>query len=88
LIEEEGQRVMMGFKERIRCRTLLDSQYRLTIYDGVQWGELYDLKADPLELHNLWDSAAHAGARAHMLEALARTMLENVDKSPYPTALA
>ncbi|MFD1559436.1 sulfatase [Paraburkholderia silviterrae] len=88
MIEEEGQRVMMGFKERIRCRTLLDGQCRLTLYDGVQWGELYDLDADPLEMRNLWDSAAHAGPRARMLESLARTMLENVDKSPYPSALA
>lgn len=88
MIEEEGQRVILGFKERIRCRTLLDGRYRLTIYDGAQWGELYDLANDPLELHNQWDSAAHASVRAHLLESLARTMLENIDKSPYPTALA
>ena len=66
MIEEEGQRVMLGFESRIRCRTLLDGQYRLTIYDGALWGELYDLATDPLELQNQWDSENYALVKASM----------------------
>ncbi len=88
VLEEEGQRVILGFDTRIRCRTLLMGDYRMTIYDGAEWGELYDLAADPQETINLWDAASSAGQRAVMLEKLAYMMLNQIDTSPYPTALA
>ncbi len=88
MIEEEGQRVILGFDARIRCRTLRSDRYRLTIYDGAEWGELYDLERDPIEARNLWDDAEHAGVKAGMMQALARDMLYHIDTSPYPDALA
>lgn len=88
MIEEEGQRVILGFDRRIRCRTLLAENHRLTIYDGADWGELYDLRQDPHELQNLWDAAQSAQVRARLLEQLSRAMLSHIDTSPYPTALA
>ncbi|WP_230413189.1 sulfatase family protein [Paraburkholderia antibiotica] len=88
LLEEENQRVILGFQGRTRCRTLMNRRYRLTIYDGVQWGELYDLQEDPLEFRNCWDDSAYAGTRAAMMESLTRSMLYHVDTSPYPSALA
>lgn len=88
MIEEEGQRVILGFERRIRCRTLLAQGHRLTIYDGAQWGELYDLREDPHELRNLWDVAESAGVRARLQEMLSHAMLSHMDTSPYPTALA
>jgi len=88
IIEEEGQRVILGFDSRIRCRTLLMDGWRLTIYDGAAWGELYDLRNDPDELHNVWADEAAGTVRARMLERLAYLMLEHTDTSPYPTALA
>jgi len=88
MIEEEGQRVILGFDARIRCRTLRSDRYRLTIYDGAEWGELYDLERDPIEARNLWDDAGYAGVKADMMQALARDMLHHIDTSPYPDALA
>ena len=78
----------LGFDRRIRCRTLLAENHRLTIYDGADWGELYDLRQDPHELQNLWDVAQSAQVRARLLERLSRAMLSHIDSSPYPTALA
>src|SRR5205085_1440274 len=52
LIEEEGQRYYMGFPDRVRLRTVITDRYRLSLYDGVPWGELYDLREDPDELAN------------------------------------
>jgi len=88
IIEEEGQRVILAFDTRVRCRTLLMNDCRLTIYDGVEWGELYDLKRDPHENINLWSDPGSFGLRAAMLEKLAFMMLNQTDTSPYPTALA
>jgi arylsulfatase A-like enzyme len=88
LIEEEGQRYYMGFPTRVRMRTLRDARYRLSVYDGVAWGELYDLESDPLETHNLWDEPSAAGVRASMTERMARAMIDMAETSPYPDRIA
>jgi arylsulfatase A-like enzyme len=88
LIEEEGQRTYLGFAGRVRMRSLVTDRHRLSIYDGVPWGELYDFEDDPHETVNLWNVPDAAKLRAELTERLARTMLVNADTSPYPTALA
>ena len=88
LIEEESQRSDFGMDRRLRMRTLRDGQYRLTLYDGQDWGELVDLRQDPLELRNLWNDAAARPLRGALAEQLAREMLAAADTSPYPGAAA
>lgn len=88
VIEEEGQRFYMGFPDRVRARTLLHGKVRVTLYDGVAWGELYDRASDPDECHNLWDEPGSKALRAEMTERLARAMVELSETSPYPTAIA
>ncbi len=88
MIEEEGQRYYMGFPERVRTRSLLDGRHRISIYDGVPWGELYDLAGDPHELVNLWDEPGEKAVRAEMTEKLARAMIDLAETSPYPTQIA
>ncbi len=88
LIEEEGQRIYLGFKDRIRVRTLIDGRYRLSLYANAEWGELYDRRDDPHEMVNLWDDAARRGARGAMVEKLAHSMLAVSETSPYPHGLA
>lgn len=88
VIEEEGQRVILGLDTRTRCRTILSEGCRLSIYDTATWGELYDLNKDPLELSNLWDNPDASELRARMMEKLAYANLALVDESPFPTALA
>jgi arylsulfatase A-like enzyme len=88
LIEEEGQRYYLGFKNRVKMRTLLSGPYRLSIYDGVAWGELYDRGEDPDELVNLWDEPSAKAVRAEMTERLVRSMIEHSENSPYPSYIA
>lgn len=88
LIEEEGQRVIFGFKGRVRMRTLQTARHRLSIYHGTDLGELYDLQSDPDECHNLWGQPAMESLRSQLLEDLARLMIGYADESPHPTSLA
>jgi arylsulfatase A-like enzyme len=88
LIEEEGQRVYLNFDRRVRVRTLVTERHRLSVYDGVAWGELYDLDDDPNELKNLWDDPSSARLRGDMTERLVRAMVAHSDTHPYPTGLA
>lgn len=88
LIEEEGQRYYMDFPNRVRMRTVLTDRHRLSLYDGVPWGELYDLRNDPDELVNRWDDPGARGLRGALTDELARAMLEHSETSPYPTRIA
>jgi len=88
LIEEEGQRHYLGFAERVRMRSVLDGRCRLSLYDSVGWGELYDRANDPEELHNLWDEPQARGLRSEMSEKLAQSMIAHAEQSPYPTDIA
>lgn len=43
----------------LRVRSFITDRYKLTIYPGQIYGELFDLKEDPNELHNLWDNPGY-----------------------------
>jgi len=88
LVEEEGQRLGLGLPGRARTRSLVTERYRLSLYDGVDWGELYDRQNDPDESINLWDDAGSASLRADLTLRLAKKMIEVSETSPYPTASA
>ncbi len=88
LIEEDGHEPAMGFDAPVRVRSVLTRRHRLSVYDGVAWGELYDLQEDPLEMNNLYDDPAQAGLRCEMFEHLARQMMTHADRSPFPTGRA
>ncbi len=88
LIEEEGQRLGLGLPSRARTRSLLTERYRLSLYDGVLWGELYDHESDPDESINLWDEPRYAAIRADLTLRLAKKMIALSETSPNPTATA
>lgn len=71
-----------------RVHTLRTSRWRLSLIDGVDWAELYDLETDPGEFENLWWSPEYAGIRADLVERLARLEIAVVDRTPHPTGLA
>ena len=71
-----------------RVHTLIDRHWRLSLFDGVEWGELYDLANDPGEMLNLWNAPEARKAKARMIERLAREEIAHVDRVPMPTAVA
>ena len=57
----------------INVRTYVDEQYKITIYQGHDYGEIYDLKNDGNENHNLWEDME---LRAKLLLKYASAELE------------
>ena len=45
-----------------------DERHKLVSYHGLDYGELYDLERDPLELTNLWEAPAAAALRASLTQ--------------------
>ena len=88
VIEEEGQRVYMGFPSRVRTRTLVTERHRLSVYDGMPWGEFYDLQEDPHEIVNRWDDPGARDARLAVQDRMLHEMIAISETSPRPSALA
>ncbi len=88
LIEDDGQRLLKSTERRIRLRTLLTPEWRLTYYDGFPFGELYNLQDDPREHRNLWNDADAQAIKGALSERLLRTMIDEQDRSPLPEYLA
>lgn len=88
LIEYNDGGKRLGFEEPARVRSLVTAEWRLTIYRDQDWGELYDLKADPNETDNLWDTADHQDTRAHLTNRLAHHLIAQMDESPCADRLA
>ncbi|MPY69934.1 MAG: sulfatase-like hydrolase/transferase [Alphaproteobacteria bacterium] len=85
VIEEDQRRSYMGFPANFRARTLLAGDWRLTLYSCTEWGELYNLKNDPLEFENLWTDPKQRAVRAELMERLARKMIDLAESSPLAT---
>jgi uncharacterized sulfatase len=51
----------------VHLRTYIHHRYKLTVYRDQEYGELFDLEADPEERCNLWDAPASAGIKAEMI---------------------
>jgi len=54
----------------LHVKTYVNERYKLTVYYGRDYGELFDLQEDPGEVNNLWDSPEHAKLKAQLVMAL------------------
>ena len=88
LIEHEENKVYSGFDQRPILRNLVTDTHRLTVYKGLEFGELYDLRNDPNETHNLWDEPAAAQDKADLMIALNQAMLDAIEQGPWPKRFA
>lgn len=66
----------------IHVRTFVQDRYKLTIYRGEPWGELYDLERDPGERHNLFDDPAAASVKQQLAMRWLEADMER-ESSPY-----
>jgi arylsulfatase A-like enzyme len=49
-----------------RPRSYVTDRYKLTLFPGQPYGQLYDLVADPDELYNRWDDPEYADVKARL----------------------
>lgn len=84
LVEESYQADFIGSGRDLDLRTLVTETARLTIYYGLEEGELYDLEADPLETDNLWAKPEGQMLKGEMMHKLIQEMIAHRDLSRYP----
>jgi arylsulfatase A-like enzyme len=88
LIEHNDGGPRMGFAKAARIRTIRTKDWRFSVYAGENWGELYDLQADPRETNNLWGNPAYAEAAATLSMRLIEHLTYQMDESPRAMRLA
>ena len=54
----------------VHLRTYIDERYKLTVYHSREYGELFDLEADPREIDNLWDNPAAQDLKGELMQHL------------------
>jgi arylsulfatase len=59
-----------------------DERYKLVVYHGRQYGELYDLQEDPGEFENLWENPALAVKRAELMKCSFDASMLAMDRGP------
>lgn len=64
-------------------KTLVTRRYKLTVYYGREYGELFDLEADAGEHNNLWDSPEHSEIKAELMRELVFAQME-LEPVPMP----
>jgi len=92
IIEEDEDAHKALRKEQykdIRVRTMITEDYRITIYQGYgNTGDLFDLKNDPYEQHNLWYDEHYKGIRDKLMYKLMHEILNLQDRFPKKQAQA
>lgn len=51
----------------IHQKTYVNERYKITVYYNQTYGEIFDLKEDPQELHNLWDDPDEVELKSELL---------------------
>lgn len=83
LIEQQTSRPYLGMTRQVRVRSMTDARWRMTIWEGQPFGELYDLAADPGEVVNLWADPAHLALRRELSERMLWQTIALSDRSPF-----
>ena len=84
--QEERMREHVIIEDRhepdtIHVKTYVDQRYKLTVYYQREYGGLFDLREDPGEVSNLWDSPEHAELKHELIMKL---LFAEMGKEPVP----
>ena len=76
--EDARSSVVVENHHGARCfhmRSLVTDRYKITVYRDGNDGELFDLEADPDELHNLWHEPSAATLKSELFHQFLQTTL-------------
>ena len=59
-----------------------DERWKLCVYHGRDYGELYDLQEDPNEFVNLWEKPEAATKRAELMKRSFDESMLAMDRGP------
>ncbi|MBC2603250.1 sulfatase family protein [Puniceicoccus vermicola] len=68
----------------LRPRCLVTPEFRLTVYAGQSWGEMFDRVKDPFERRNLWDDPKFQSTKAALLQKLMDAYTQETPWLPIP----
>jgi len=88
LIEHDTHRGHLGFEDPLRVRSYVTQRYRTSVFQPIDYCEMYDLQEDPHELNNVWDDPRYKPERDRLLEEWMHQLIAHQDTSPLPTRLA
>lgn len=88
LVEDPGIQVFRDSDARASILSLVTERWRLSLFEGLDWGELYDLQNDPHELDNRWDDPDCREVRGELQRRLAQRLVALRDRSLLATARA
>lgn len=88
LIEEDELGSHLGSEEGLRTRTFIHDRWRLTLWEGMEGGELFDRASDPDEMHNRWLDPDFSTVKAELMEAMLREMVRLSDTAPLAAHVA
>jgi len=84
IVEEDSQRSMIAFEDPQRIRTVVTERYRMSLREGEDWDELYDLQNDPYELNNCYEQDDMKDIRAELTETMLKRVIALQDRAPLP----
>ena len=82
LVEFNDLTARCGFETPARVRSIINKDWRYSLYAGQSWGELYDLRNDPDETHNLWGESGYLADQAILAEKLNHRLTGQMDECP------
>ncbi|MBX2836430.1 MAG: sulfatase-like hydrolase/transferase, partial [Gammaproteobacteria bacterium] len=85
LIEDPGFGVYTDPDADTSVRSLVFENWRISVFEGSDLGELYELQSDPDELDNLWNDSNQQDKKYHLLQLLLQRQIALRDKSVLAT---
>ena len=78
----------MGFDAPARVRSIVTQDWQFSVYKGQDWGELYDLRNNPRQTHNLWAEPEYQAIRAQLFETMTEHLIGQMVESPRSSRMA
>lgn len=69
-------------------KALVKDRWKLIYWGGQDYGELYDLREDPLETTNLWNDPESAAVKADLIHEMLDELVVTENVLPFPEAPA